>query len=290
MLRVNTVRYLAGLWPDAGAVEVLDVGANPIEGDAPYKGLMEAGLARVTGFEPQPGPLAELNARKSAAETYHPDALGAGGAARLHLFQHSGFTSLFPIRADTAQLVGFGRSTRAAGTLDIQTSRLDDLGHIGRVDFLKIDVQGAELDIIANGVTKLAEAVLIQTEVRFLPLYQDEPGFAALDAQLRSMGFQFHDFATLKRVALRSASHGRLRPRFNRQIVDGDALYIRDLTHVGALSDIQIFRLALLAESVIDSPNLVAFCLDTLVSRGRLKPDAVGGYLEILPAEMLRPN
>ena len=45
-------------------VEVVDVGANPIEGDAPYKGLLQAGLCRVTGFEPQEAALAELKALK----------------------------------------------------------------------------------------------------------------------------------------------------------------------------------------------------------------------------------
>ena len=136
-LRPDALAYLAGLFPDLGPVAVLDVGANPIEGDAPYKGLMAAGLAHVTGFEPQEGPLAALNARKSLAETYHPHALGAGGPADLHLYHHSGFTSLFKIDPAVAGMVGFAKSTRPAGKVAVETRRLDDLAEIGRAEALE---------------------------------------------------------------------------------------------------------------------------------------------------------
>ena len=43
---------------------VLDIGANPIDGDAPYKQMLDDGLCTVTGFEPQQRALAELNQRK----------------------------------------------------------------------------------------------------------------------------------------------------------------------------------------------------------------------------------
>jgi len=191
--------------------------------------------------------------------------LGDGSAATLHLFAHSGFTSLFPINADVSSMVGFHRATKPAGTVPVATARLDDLTGVPQADYLKIDVQGAEMAIISAGRGKLSGAVLIQTEVRFLPLYDGEPGFGGLDAELRAQGFQFHDFAFLKRVSLRSASHGTLRPRANRQVVDGDAFYVRDLTRPEALTTPQLFRLALLAEGVVASPNLVLFCLDTLL-------------------------
>ena len=279
---------LAALWPDALPLHVVDVGANPIEGDAPYKRLLAQGHARVTGFEPQPEALARLNAAKSAAETYHPQALGDGKAAELQIYAHSGFTSIFKIRQDVARLIGFQKSTKPVGVLAIETARLDDLTAVGAIDYLKIDVQGSELAIISNGKTKLADAVLIQTEVRFLPLYDGEPSFGALDKEMRRQGFQFHDFDFLKRGALRSASHGTLRPRSNRQVIDGDAFYIRDLTRLRRISDLHLFRLAVLAEAVVKSPNLVLFCLDELARRGRIAATAAQAYLASLSADLRR--
>lgn len=271
-----------------GPVHVIDVGANPIGGDAPWRVLLEAGCATLTGFEPQPEALAALDARKSAAETYHPVALGAGGAAVLNLFRHSGFASLFPGRADTAALVGFGRAMRPAGNLPVMTARLDDLAGIAPADYLKIDVQGAELDIISGGRVTLGQAVLVQTEMRFLPLYVGEPGFGALDGELRAQGFMFHDFAFLKRAPIVSGAQGRLRPAASRQVVDGDAYYVRDLTTAAGWSVAQLARLALLADAVMDSPTLALFCIEALVARGAAAAGLADDYLATLPPRLLR--
>ncbi len=48
---------------------IVDIGANPIDGDPPYKSMLQVRLCRVVGFEPQPEALAALNARKSDHET-----------------------------------------------------------------------------------------------------------------------------------------------------------------------------------------------------------------------------
>jgi FkbM family methyltransferase len=272
--------------PSSGPIEVVDVGANPIEGDAPYRRLLDQGLCHVTGFEPQEGPLAALNAQKSAQETYLPHALGAGGKADLHLFHHSGFTSLFAVDQGMAAFLGFTRATREAGVAQVDTLRLDDVPGIDRIDYLKIDVQGAEAMIIAGGRARLAEAMLIQTEVRFVPLYAGEPCFAGLDGELREQGFLFHDFAFLKRVNLRSRSAALLRPSTKRQVVDGDAYYLRDLSDLSKISDAQLARLALLADQVMEDAALVMFCLDALQDRGVIRRGVAAKYAAALPAAL----
>ncbi len=278
--------FLRRVLHDVGAIQVVDVGANPIEGDAPYRRLLDQGLCHVTGFEPQEGPLAALNERKSVQETYLPHALGAGGPADLHLFHHSGFTSLFAIDPKMAVVLGFGRATRETGVVQVETLRLDDVRGIDRIDYLKIDVQGAEAMIIAGGVARLAETMLIQTEVRFVPLYAGEPCFAGLDAELRRQGFLFHDFAFLKRVNLRSPSAALLRSSMKRQVVDGDAYYLRDLTDLSNISDTQLFRLALLADQVMEDAALVLFCLDALAERGGVARQSAARFAAALPAAL----
>ena len=59
---------------------IVDVGANPIDGDPPYHAMLAAGLCEVTGFEPQPDPLARLEKAKGPRERYLPYALGDGSA------------------------------------------------------------------------------------------------------------------------------------------------------------------------------------------------------------------
>jgi hypothetical protein len=56
---------LNGLIQPARLTSVVDVGANPIDGDPPYKAMLQRRLCTVVGFEPQDEALAVLNARKS---------------------------------------------------------------------------------------------------------------------------------------------------------------------------------------------------------------------------------
>lgn len=263
-------------------IRVIDVGANPIEGEAPYKALLDGGYAELTGFEPQPEALSELNAQKGPAETYLPYALGNGEKVNFRFYAHSGFASIYPVKRDVAALLGFGRATRRTGKARLQTKRLDDIAEVGQADYLKIDVQGSELSVIANARQKLADAVLIQSEVRFLPLYAGEPTFGDLEREMMEQGFRFHDFAFVKRLRLRSASSNVIGPRNFRQVIDGDAYFIRDLTTIENWSAEQLWRLALLAEAVIRSPNLVLFCLDELVRRRATSADLLQKVIPLL--------
>jgi hypothetical protein len=42
-------------------INVVDIGANPIDGVPPYASLLRAGNAKVVGLEPNPEALAKLN-------------------------------------------------------------------------------------------------------------------------------------------------------------------------------------------------------------------------------------
>ena len=270
-------------------VHVVDVGASPIEGDAPYKELLENGLCRVTGFEPQQDALAELNARKSAQETYLPYAMGGGEKVKLHIYRHGGFTSVFAINEKVIRMIGrFRRATRLQKTVDMETKRLDDLPEVAGIDFLKIDVQGAEKLIIENGPESLKNAVAVQTEVRFIPLYEGEPTFGDLDNTLKKQGFWIHNFLPIKRVVLSSVYLQKLRNRAGRQIVDGDAFYVRNLYDTDSLSGLQLKKLAFIACSVMQSHDLVLHCIDLLTQRGLADKELVPLYMQALPERWVK--
>ena len=63
----------------------------------------------------------------------------------------------------------------------IQTTRLDDIDEIGDLHFVKMDVQGSELNILKNGLKKLSNCVAVQLEVSFICLYENQPGFGEID-------------------------------------------------------------------------------------------------------------
>jgi len=139
---------LLSLLQPAHLTHVVDVGANPIDGAPPYKSMLSQGLCTVTGFEPQEAAWHELIQRKGPLETYLPQALGAGGLATLNVCQYSGWTSL--LRPNSAALNVFPQfqpNAKVIEQIQVHTHKLDDISEVRPFDLLKIDVQGAEMDV-----------------------------------------------------------------------------------------------------------------------------------------------
>ena len=217
--------------------QVVDVGANPIDGDPPYKAMLEAGLCAVTGFEPQPHALARLNEKKSAGEHYLPYALGDGSERILNVCALDGMTSL--LTPDPDHLALFNRFPQWGTVTDrvsIATRKLDDIAEIGAMDLLKMDVQGAEREILSHGRAKLANTVAVQLEVSFISLYQNQPSIGEIDIFMRGLGLLPHCFADVKVWPLAPTLVSGKDNVGLRQLLEADLVYVRDFTRPANLS------------------------------------------------------
>jgi len=59
----------------ARLTSIVDIGANPIDGDPPYRAMLAAGLCEVTGFEPQESAFQKLEGKRGPRERYLRHAL-----------------------------------------------------------------------------------------------------------------------------------------------------------------------------------------------------------------------
>jgi FkbM family methyltransferase len=272
---------------DRPPVDVVDIGANPIDGDPPYRLLLDSGLCRVTGFEPQPEALAELRRRAGPHERYLPYAVGDGRRHSLQLTATSGFASLLePDERQLALLIDFPRLAEVTGRVPVDTKRLDTIDEIDRVDLLKIDIQGSELAVLQAGRQKLAGALAVQTEVGFHRLYCDQPTFADVDLELRGQGFVPHQFVTTRTWPLAPVVWADPLEQASRQLVEADVLYVRDPVRFDELGDGQVARLALVADGGYGSFGLALRCVLELISRGVLDPGADAGYRALATARL----
>ncbi len=259
---------------------VVDIGANPVDGDPPYKQMLESGLCSVIGFEPQPDALAELQRRKGPLETYLPQAVGDGETHRLMVGRESGMTSL--LRPDPRRLRLFNGFTGWGTVIDeieLQTHRLDDIDAVAEFDLLKIDIQGGELMTFQNGRRKLAGAVAVQTEVSFVPLYEHQPVFGEVDLELRDQGFLPHSFAAVKRWPIAPTVFGGDFRRGQNQLLEADVVYVRDIAYPERFTNEQLSHLAMIAYHIYGSFDLALFCIQQLSRRGLTSPDAVERFL-----------
>ncbi|WP_370401425.1 FkbM family methyltransferase [Sulfitobacter sp. JB4-11] len=285
------LRYLIDMLGVARPLRIADVGANPI--NVPdYTELQKMGGCEVWGFEPEPIAFAELMKDPLPGSHFVQRAVGKTGKGVFYSHPRSGLGSILPIdKAGVTYLGRPGWHGKQRDPIEIDLVALDKLPvkELPKPDLLKIDIQGGELDVFQTGRKKLSDAIAVVTEVRFSPIYEDEPLWGDLDAELRGQGFALHKLMFAKSVpAASSVQQQMFKPRLKNQLMDGDAVYIRDPLKMGQWSDEQIKQLAVAAAGVFDSLDLTFHCLDALIARGVLAETATQDFLKILPRWMQR--
>ena len=251
------ISKLASLLEIKAPIDIVDIGANSIIGDgdeAPYKPLLDSGLAHVYGFEPNPDALARLNAAKGQNETYFPSAVYNGAEQELRVCQQEGMTSLLEPNINLlSYLHGFPEWGKVVERISVPTVRLDDFTEIKNLDYLKIDIQGGELEVFRNGTNRLKECLVIQTEVEFLPMYEGQPLFSEVELYLRELGFTFHKFFPLvsrivKPLLINNDIYSELS-----QATYADAIFIKDFTKFDQLDPEQLKKISLILNDIYGS-------------------------------------
>jgi FkbM family methyltransferase len=220
-------------WDIKGKINVVDIGANPIDGTPPYKGLLDRGYISLIGFEPQKEALKKLNIQKGPDEKYLPYAVGDGTGKILYLCQAEGMTStLEPNFELLNHFQGYPDWAKVKQKLNIDTYRLDDIDEVPPIDWLKIDIQGGELAVFKNAEEKLKNCLVIQTEVNFIPLYKDQPLFAEIDQWMRAHGFMLHTLLEQRiRLFAPMVINNQIHQGIN-QLTTADAVYIKDFSNI----------------------------------------------------------
>lgn len=143
------------------------------------------------------------------------------------------------------------------GTYPLQTDTLDAvlfsdaLRHLNWGEFLKVDTQGTEFEILSGAIRTLSEqTVAVMTEVAFCELYQGQKLFADVDALMRKQGFTFFGFTTLhtrSRKFLDKKSHAT-----RERLIYTDAIFFKDplpggyTSHLNERGTYALFTVALL--------------------------------------------
>lgn len=149
--------------------------------------------ADVIGFDPDPDECARLSSIYPHY-SFYPVALDSEPSERkFWLTENPQCSSLY--KPDQQFLDKGFAGHRIIGEKTVSTVDLDgwmDTNRPGlKVDVLKLDTQGSELDILKGATQTLEGFSWVVTEVEFVPLYESQPLFADVDTFLRSKGFEF---------------------------------------------------------------------------------------------------
>lgn len=210
------------LKPYIDKIHLIDVGAR--DGLHPrWKNLRP--LITVVGFEPDAEECDKLNAERPGDRCL-PYALGERRERRrLYLCRHNGCSSLYRPNAEFVDQFWFGPAMEVVGETEVSVAPLDEIAEREKLsaDYLKVDTQGAELEILRGGIATLFRTLMVEVEVEFNPQYIDQPLFADVDHFMREHGFTL---LALRRSYWRRSSHFALaRWSLGGHPIHGDALY-----------------------------------------------------------------
>ena len=205
---------------------VVDVGAQTLgPGSHVYDALLHFCHVEITGFDPLGDRLAERAETEAQDDmTLIPCALGDGNRHTLHINNHDATSSFYPLNEEGNKPFRLLAQLHTVGTQGFETKRLDDVIAHDQVDFLKLDIQGAELLVLENAAKVLERTAVVHCEVEFSPIYRGQPLFGDVAAYLLKQGFYFLDFSTLGHYAHDNASGFE----GNDRLMWADAVFLRE--------------------------------------------------------------
>ncbi len=217
---------------------LVDVGA--LDGiKAPWSDI-ESKHLRTIAFEPQE----DTGAAKA-------DNFGVGlvalydrqGSATMYLTKEPDASSLLEPNQTILNRYGIAKNYEVISTETVSVDTLDnqtDKQGLNFIDFIKLDTQGSELQILNESKQTLMRSVLgVEVEVNFIERYKGQHSFREVDQFLNEHGFEIFDLQRRFCKRKTGAAYGSLKG----QLTHGTSLYLRTIDSAKAIlqknSDVQ---------------------------------------------------
>lgn len=168
---------------------IIDIGAN----DGAFAGYLGRtfGCQRTIAIEPLPARREQLVAR--GYEVHSVALSDHNGEAVFNVSATDAASSLLPMtdlcKSEYPQVA-------AVHQIHVPVRRLDDLIAPVAEALIKIDAQGAELEILRGGSRVMSAARLVLVEMTFRPLYAGQALFNDVHRELDRLGFDLAGFRT----------------------------------------------------------------------------------------------
>jgi FkbM family methyltransferase len=229
-------------------IVVLDIGARNAFVDTRWTSL-PPNMVRLHGFEPDSQECSALN-QKAEAEgldfNFHPIALAEHtGLVDFYRYAAEAANSFYPANSRLVERFCYGRELTLASQFEliekraIKAKSIADWAReagVADIDFCKLNIQGAELDVLRGAGPLLGSVLGIVAEQTFNATYIGAPLFGEVYEFIRGAGFSMFDVIGMNFVArTRSPIHVTddrvfsVRGTWPRhQFLEGHFLYLRD--------------------------------------------------------------
>ena len=250
---------------------ICDIGASSVDPTAFIDELIKNVDCFLYGFEPNEEEFNKLV--QTEKKKYFNYAVGNGQIENLNICSAPGMTSILEPDFEYLELFhGFSDWAKVTKKVKVQTKKLDDVNFDKKIDFLKIDVQGYEHEVIKNGNKTIKDCLVVQIETSPIPLYKNEKSFAHVCLQLENLGFQLHSFNQIntrcfKPVILQNNIYSGLNHLFQL-----DCVFVKKLNLFNKLDLEQLKKIALILFYSFGSYDLVDYIVSII---SKLQKDEV---------------
>ena len=203
----------------ANPLTLLDIGAL---GGVKEPWLKLNQYLHVLSFEPQE--------ESSATKSFEMDSVAlfnTQSSSQLYITKRRDSSSLLEPNREVLDRYGNGESFTIVDKISVQTDTLDNQVQkhgINFIDFIKLDTQGSELQILQKSEQVLATSVFgVEVEVNFIERYKKQGFFTDVDILLKNAGFELFDIQRRYHKRKDGISLGKSRG----QLTHGTALYFR---------------------------------------------------------------
>ena len=245
--------------------EIVEIGAHPHGAQKEHFHILLDFFpgSKIHAFEVDENKCNKLNESAKKGLKFYPFALGdKEEKRRFYETNHPMCSSLYEPNEKLLKLYNNLSVAYLKKITEIKTISLDSFlkkEKIDSIDFIKIDIQGAELDALRGAEKYLKNVLTIISEVEFLPIYNEQPLFGDVCSFLKNKDIMFHKFLGLSGrslipVILQNDAN------FPTQHMWSDAVFIKNILKIEELRNSQLLKLAIFSY-LYGSPDLSYFCL-----------------------------
>ncbi|MCL7462345.1 tetratricopeptide repeat protein [Pseudomonas sp. NW5] len=235
-----------------------------LSGSPNFRNLQKLGAIATITFDPASALQAPGLLQANGELHHYPHAaLGDGTEGTLYVCLDPAMSAtLEPLPAEQ-QLPNHVQPTQLLTRLPISTLRLDDIEGLDSIDWLLLDNMNDSLKVLENGEQALANTLLVQVRVNFVPTHKNQPELTQISHWLARHGFSFYRFSGLEHYS-HLPKRDDLIARQATQLRSADALFIPDQNRLAQLPANQRMKLAFVLHTVYSAHDLVSALLHSL--------------------------